>query len=99
MREVGGAVERIDVPAILRRSRLSAAFLGHDRVRRKVTLQAIDNQALAGAVGFGHQIVFALELEAVVVLAAPLYGGRDQRPGLASDLNCSFEKRRHAVLN
>ena len=68
--EVGGAVQRIDIPAILGGSRVPAAFLGDDRVRGKVALQALDDQPFAGAVGLGDQIVFALELEAVVVLAA-----------------------------
>ena len=79
VREVGGAVERIDVPAIFGRSCVAAAFLGHDGVRGEVALQALDDQPLAGAVGFGHQVVLALELEAVIVLAAPLYRSGNER--------------------
>ncbi len=90
VREVGSAVERIDIPAILRRSGVAAAFFGDDGVRGEVFLQALDDEQLTGAVGFRHQIVFALELEAVVVLAAAVDRGGNERGRLASDFNGCF---------
>ena len=46
VREIRGAIQRIDVPAIFGRSFVPAAFFGDDRVRGKVASQALDNQAL-----------------------------------------------------
>src|ERR1700680_1474521 len=53
MGEVGCAIERIDVPAVVGCARVAAAFLGNDGVRREMGTQPIDNELLGGAVGFG----------------------------------------------
>src|SRR5579862_1061496 len=82
VREVGGAVERIDVPAIFGRSRVPAALLRDDGVRGEVALQTLYNKPLTGAVGVGYQVVFALELEGVVVLATALHGSGNDGRGL-----------------
>jgi hypothetical protein len=44
VREIGGAVERVHIPAIFRRTGVSAAFLGHNAVRRKIRPQPLDDQ-------------------------------------------------------
>src|SRR5262249_18717112 len=77
VREVGGAIERCDVPAELGRSLVSAAFFGHDAVRRKVRSQALHYEALTGAISLRHQVEIALELESY----APLEIGGKQRAG------------------
>ena len=69
VREIRGAVQRIDVPAVFRRrARVPAALFGHDGVRGEMRVQPLDHQLLGGAVGLGHQIELAFQLEADVAL-------------------------------
>ena len=56
MREVGGAVERIDNPSMLARAGVRTAFFGEDRVAGKRAVERADDGALGFVVGFGHQI-------------------------------------------
>jgi len=58
-------------------------------VRRKVSLQALDDEFFAGAVGFGNQVEIALQLETDVAFQIV----RDQRTRFASDIGGSFYKR------
>ena len=87
MREVGGAVKRIDVPAEFGRTRLAAAFFSHDRVGGVQFLQALDDEPFARTVGFGHQVEFAFELESDVAREVAV----DQGSGFACDSGCGFE--------
>src|SRR5207248_9192449 len=89
MREVGGPIEGIDVPAVFRRTLVAAAFLGHDRVGWKMAAQALDDQALTGAVGLGHQIEGALQLESDAALAEP----GNESACFAGDPGRRFQKR------
>jgi len=61
--EVGGSIQGIHVPAKFWRAVVSPALFGNDRMRRKVRAEPIHNQFLAGTVGGGDQVMFALELE------------------------------------
>ncbi len=60
VREVRGAVERIDVPAKRRIRLLAAAFLCHDGVLGEMRPQAGDDGRLGFLVRLGHQIHVAL---------------------------------------
>ena len=85
--EIGGAVQRIHVPAVFGGALVAAAFFGHDAVRGKVGAQALDDQLFAGAVGLGHQVEIALELEGDAALE--IVG--QQRAGFARDLHRGFQ--------
>ena len=64
VREVGRAVERIDVPDAQRAGRVAAgrAFLADDAVLRERGRQPLDDQRLRAPIVFGDQVdVFALE--------------------------------------
>jgi hypothetical protein len=92
MREIRGAVQRIDVPAVFRGlSRVPAAFFGDDGVSGEMPLQALNHEPLGSAVGFPHQIEFALQLEADVALEVAV----QQRAGFAGDFLANFQLRRH----
>ena len=54
VREVRGAVERIDVPDVWRSRRRSRAFLRHYVVGWKVFAELGEDQGLGAAVRFGH---------------------------------------------
>ena len=62
MGEVGGAVERIDVPAVLALHLVAGSLFAVDAVGGKGRLQLLANQLLAGAVGLGDEIDVALVL-------------------------------------
>ena len=68
MREVGGSIQRIDIPAVFGGPLRPAAFFGDDGVRGKVRAQPLHHQRLGRAVGFGDQVEFAFQLEADVAL-------------------------------
>src|ERR1017187_7486236 len=91
MREVGGAVQRVHVPAVFRRAGMAAAFLGHDAVLRKAGLQPLDHQFFGCAVGFRDQVKLALQLER----HAPLEVGGQQRAGFTRNLNGGFQVGTH----
>jgi len=56
MREVGGAVERIDNPSMVALVPAGAAFLGEDRMGWKGAMDHFDDCGFRFAVGFGDQI-------------------------------------------
>src|ERR1700716_1204348 len=56
MREVGGAVERIDDPSMVALMPAGAAFFGEYRVRGKRAMDHVDNRGFRFAVGFGDEI-------------------------------------------
>ena|ERR1700735_1302795 len=56
VREVGGAVERIDDPSMVALMRAGAAFLGKDRVGRECAMDHFDNRRFRFAIGFGDEI-------------------------------------------
>src|SRR5215469_2495160 len=68
MREVRGAVQRIDIPAIIRRPAMSAAFFSHDRVRWKMRPQPLYDELLGRAIRGRHQIVLTLQLKCEMTL-------------------------------
>ena len=61
--EIGGAVERVDEPAIFGSALHPATFLGDNGVLRKSRPQALHDQLFGGAVGLGYQVEFALGFE------------------------------------
>ena len=90
--EIGGAVQRVDKPAVFRGALVTAALFGHDAVRGKVGAQALDDQLFAGAIGLGHQVEIALQLEGDAALE--IVGQQGAR--LARDLHCCLQVR-HAL--
>ena len=56
VREVGGAVERIDYPSMVALMRAGAAFLGEYRVSRESAMDNLDDRGLGFLVGLGHQV-------------------------------------------
>ena len=56
MREVGGAVERIDNPSMVALMGAGAAFLGEDRMRGKRAMDYFDDRRFRFAIGFGDEI-------------------------------------------
>jgi len=88
MREVGGAVERIDVPAVFRCSLVRAAFFGDNRVAWEELAQALDDQVFAGAIGFGDQIVGAFQLKTDAAAREFIDAGT----GLAGNRGGNFDK-------
>jgi len=56
VREVGGAVERIDDPSMVALMRAGAAFFGENRVSWKRAMDHFDNRGFRFAVGFGDEI-------------------------------------------
>ena len=87
--EVGGAVQRIDKPAVFGGALVAAALFGHDAVRGKVRAQAFDHQFFVGAIGLRHQVEFAFEFEGNAALE--VIG--QQRAGLAGNLHRCFQVR------
>ncbi len=92
VREVGGAVERIDKPRVLRWRRVSAALFRHNPVRREVGAEPFDDELFRRAVGFRDQVELAFALKgypAFVVVG-------HQRAGFLRDLDRLFEVRRYS---
>ena len=56
MREVGGAVERIDNPSMLATLCSRTALFGEDRVVRKGLVEFPDNRLFQFPVGLGNEI-------------------------------------------
>ena len=56
VREVGGAVERIDNPSMVASMRAGAAFLGEDRMGGKCAMDHLDDCGFGFVVGLGDQI-------------------------------------------
>ena len=81
MREIGGAVQRIDVPAILAALIVQSLLFAQHIMRRKLLGDALADQHLGGAVGRRHQIGVALVLD----LQSLMEIRQQQRSGLASD--------------
>lgn len=98
VREVGGAVERIHVPAEASSGcGTSAALLGHYGMAGKMAAQAADDQRFRAAVGFGDDVHLALVRN--ILRAAEIRG--EQRASFACGVNGDFEvvvHRRMAVL-
>ena len=85
--EIGGAVQRVDIPAVLGRAFVPAAFFGHDGVRGEVRPQPLHHQFFRGAVGFRHQVELSLEFDGY----APFEVIRQKRAGLARDFHGLFQ--------
>jgi hypothetical protein len=56
VREVSGAVERIDDPSVVALMRAGAAFFGKDRMSGKCAMYYVDDRRFRFAIGFGDQI-------------------------------------------
>ena len=85
--EIGGAVERIDIPPEVRRAFVSAAFFGDNAVRRKMGPQTLYHELLTRAVGFGDEIEIALQFERNPAFEVV----RQQRAALARDFHRRLE--------
>src|SRR2546425_1098557 len=107
VREVGGAVERIHVPAVAehralrqgrgirrRSSRLPTALFGHDGMFGKVVAQAGNDRLLRAPVGFGDQVHFAL----VGNLGRVVEPRKQDLPRLTRRLNRYLKKWIHWTL-
>ena len=72
MREIRGAIERINVPAILAFHVLARSLLAQDPIVRPARMQALDQQGLAFTVGNGDQIdlAFIFRNDAALVMLA-----------------------------
>ena len=81
--EIRRAVKWIDVPYIVWVLVDSAAFLGHDRVRRKPVAQPLHDQRLSGPIGRRYQIEFALVFNRDALLVVL----QQQRAHFASDID------------
>jgi len=66
---------------------IAAAFLGDDGVAGEMRTEPLNDQLLRGAVGFGHQIVFAFQFES----DPPLEQCSEQGSGFPSDFSADFE--------
>ena len=62
MGEVGGAVERVDVPAVLRGQTVAGSLFAVNPVRRERYRETRLDERFAGAVGFCNQVDIALVL-------------------------------------
>src|SRR5580698_4218504 len=80
--KVGGAVERVDVPAVVAAGVQQAAFLAEDIVRRPVLAQALANEGFGFAVGDGDQVGLALVFDGYVAMEIL----HEQGAGLAGNL-------------
>ena len=89
MREVGRPIQRIDVPAEVRRAGMSPALFRNNRMLREMGAQFLDDQFFAGTVCHSHQIVFALKLESHISACVIM----QQSGSFASNFECSFEVR------
>ena len=81
MGEIGRAIKRIDVPAVLSAGLLSPALLCNDIVLGERGSQALDDQSLGRTVGFGDEITFTLKLKSDVLCSEI----SNDRARLASD--------------
>ena len=85
MGEVGGAVEGVDVPAVLRLHLLPGALFAEDAMVREGGAQALGDEGFTGAVGLRNDVDVAFELgrDALCVEAAKKAAGlaRDLRGG------------------
>ena len=100
MGEVCGAVERVDVPAVFVVDAVAGALFAVDAVLGKLRVEALDYEALAGAIGFGDEVDFALVLGgygAVVEIAHQSAGfERDGRGGTGErQINVKGKNGRH----
>ena len=60
MSEIGGPVERIDIPAVIGAGLLAAALLTHDSVLGEMAAQAVNDERLRAPVSFSHEVRGAL---------------------------------------
>ena len=91
MGEIGGAVERIHIPAVIGTGLLAAALFAHDVVLGETAAQPLDDQRFRAAVRFGDDVRGAL----VVDLVRTIRELREQRAGFARD----FDRRAEVILS
>ena len=60
MRKIRRAIQRVNVPAILRIPFRAAALFRGDRMPGKIFLQAADDERFGAAVGLGNQVELLL---------------------------------------
>ena len=94
VREVGGAVQRVHIPAIFGGALVAAALLRHDAVIRKAGFEPLHDQLLRSSVGLGHQIESAFQFEMYMTVEIV----SKQRSGLMRDFNRAFQIIRHYRL-
>jgi hypothetical protein len=56
MREISGAVERVDDPSMIAFMIARTAFFGEDRMGRKIAMDRFDDRGLGFLISLGHQI-------------------------------------------
>src|SRR5215469_11506846 len=83
MGEIGGAVERIDIPAIVAAGVDETLLFAKDVVAGKLTSDPLPDERLRLAVGGRHQIGFSLVLDVYIAAEKP----HEQRARLAGDLS------------
>src|SRR5450432_1545395 len=87
MGEIRCAVERVDVPAIFVVDAVASSLFAVDAVAGKVLVEALDDEAFAGAVGLGDEVYFTFVFggdRAVVELA-------NECAGLDCNLSCEAD--------
>ena len=92
VREIGGAIERVDVPLVVTAGFNARSLFAHNIVRRELTANAREDQGLRFAVGDGDEIgipfVFDLHVTAEMDhqkragFAGDRFHGREQRGGM-----------------
>src|ERR1039458_3149488 len=89
--EVGGAVERVDVPLVFRGVLALAALFAKNRVRGEKRAEALDDERFAGAIGLCDEVVLILQL----ILNATMVEAGQKGAGFASDVAGGFQKLGH----
>src|SRR5579863_6124792 len=80
--EIGGAIERVDVPAVVAAGILQAALFAENVVRRPVLTQALADQDLGFAVSDGNEVSVALVFDGHVAVEVV----HEQGAGFAGNL-------------
>ena len=92
--EVGGTVQRIDVPAKLAFQAGTRAFFAKHSVIRKGRVQPLDDELFTGPIGLGDQVHIALVLRTHTALIE----AAQQRPGFARNGLRGFDELVHKHL-
>ncbi len=94
--KIRGAVERVDVPAVLGVVILANAFFGSDGMRRKIFRETIDDVLFAALVGLGDEVdvTFVFDLGRTRVLFAEDFSSFEG--GFDGDFEIGFQNVRQA---
>ena len=92
MGKVGGAVQGIDIPAIVGAGIAASALFADNAVFRPARAQALDDHLFRGAVGLGHQVYVAFVLDGDVAGEV----AHQERPSLAGNRFHLWQVLRHS---